>query len=170
VQVSVAGEVFRAVVFFLPAYIANMTPCYLARFGFFKALAYPLDGGRAWSDGRRVLGDGKTLAGIAYGTAIGTAVALAQGGSWAFGAVASLGALAGDVASSFLKRRVGVERGGRVLLLDQLNFVVGGLALLALSGMAPPARTMLILVLVTPPLHLLMNLVGHRLGFKEVPW
>ncbi len=167
---SLPAEILDVFLYFLPAYMANMAPCYMAGFKVFKALAYPLDMGREWTDGRRILGDGKTLAGIVYGAAIGAAVSLFQGNTWLLGFVMAIGALTGDIVGSFLKRRIDVDRGDRTPLLDQLDFVVGGLVVLYLVGWAPPPRTMVILLLITPPLHLLMNYVGYALKYKEVPW
>lgn len=167
---SLPMEVLNAFLYFLPAYMANMAPCYMAHFSFFKALAYPLDMGWEWMDGRRMLGDGKTLAGIVYGAIIGAAVSLGQGETWLLGFVMAIGALMGDLVGSFLKRRIDVGRGERTLLLDQLDFVVGAMVVLYLVGWAPPLRTMVILLLITPPLHLLMNYVGYAFKYKEVPW
>ena len=59
---SYAHQVLQVLYFFLPAYVANMSPV-LVR-GRFKALALPIDGGR-WLWGKRILGDHKTWRGLA---------------------------------------------------------------------------------------------------------
>ena len=96
-----------------------------------------------------------------------------------------LGALVGDAVKSFFKRRTGRERGARWPGFDQLDFVVGSLlfcflvsSLLFALGLVTPhffladftwPRLLVILVL-TPGLHLLVNILGWKLGLKEVPW
>jgi CDP-2,3-bis-(O-geranylgeranyl)-sn-glycerol synthase len=96
----------------------------------------------------------------------------------------ALGALAGDAAVSFLKRRSGRERGSPWIGPDQLDFVVGALA----GGFAGGALATLLgasgnlflelftlpriaaVVIATPALHLLVNYIGWRIGVKDVPW
>ncbi|MFA5869687.1 MAG: CDP-archaeol synthase, partial [Candidatus Bathyarchaeia archaeon] len=51
---------------FLPAYFANAAPVLLHGGG-------PLDGGRNWGDGKRMLGDHKTVWGTLSGVAVGSA-------------------------------------------------------------------------------------------------
>lgn len=95
------------------------------------------------------------------------------------------GALFGDAVKSFFKRRTGRERGAKWPGFDQLDFVAGSLllcllvsTLLALGGAVTPnfflaeftwPRLLVILVL-TPGLHLLVNVIGWKLGLKQVPW
>jgi len=85
------------------------------------------------------------------------------------------GAMAGDIAASFLKRRSGRERGASFPVLDQLDFVAG--ALVAVYLIAPgwaaatftPAVIATVVVL-TPLLHLATNVIGYQLGVKAEPW
>ena len=150
----------------------------------------PIDGGRRWR-GRRLLGDGKTWRGTAAGVLAGAAVAVALnvvrpaaaaglGVDFpAFPPAAAValpaGAMLGDVAGSLLKRRLGRERGAAVPLLDQLDFVAGALGLTALvapawtGGTFTPA-VLLVVVLLTPVLHLVTNAAGYVLGVKREPW
>ncbi|MGY5875092.1 MAG: CDP-2,3-bis-(O-geranylgeranyl)-sn-glycerol synthase [Candidatus Thorarchaeota archaeon] len=55
----------------LPAWIANSTPVLLGG-------GAPMDGGRNFRDGRRILGDGKTIRGFVAGVICGTLVGVAQ--------------------------------------------------------------------------------------------
>lgn len=83
--------------------------------------------------------------------------------------VISVGAMVGDLIASFIKRRSGLKRGARVPLLDQLDFAAGGL--LAVSFFIPlPILTVISIIVMTPPIHKVSNLIGHRVGAKEVPW
>jgi CDP-2,3-bis-(O-geranylgeranyl)-sn-glycerol synthase len=164
----------------LPAYVANAVPVLVGG-------GAPVDGGRTWR-GRRLLGDGKTWRGAAGGVAAGAATAAlldrspaADGPSHlpAFGVRAALalpvGAVVGDAAGSFLKRRAGVERGGSVPGLDQLGFLLAAVAAARLLApeWAREALTVPVLAVagvVTPLLHRGTNVVAHRLGAKAVPW
>ena len=150
----------------------------------------PIDGGRTLG-GRRVLGDGKTWRGTATGTAAGLALALilnavAEPVSTLLGVALpafpvpaavglALGAMCGDIAASFLKRRTGRERGAPLPGLDQIDFVVGALVLAALldtdwftATFTPPV--LLAVVVVTPLLHVGTNAAAYALGLKDEPW
>ncbi len=163
------NTVFAALFFFLPAYIAN----FFAGFGSGR----PLDFGISFLDGRRVFGDGVTIKGVVIGVAIGTSSAAiinmfrisGQPVSVYFAFLLSLGALLGDAFGSFIKRRLGMEHGESAPLLDQLDFVFGGL-FVASFVVALAVDWILVLMFVTPIGHLTVNFVGFRLKMKEVPW
>lgn len=163
------NTVFAALFFFLPAYIAN----FFAGFGSGR----PLDLGISFLDGRRVFGDGVTIKGIVIGVAIGTSSAViinllrssGQPVSVYFAFLLSLGALLGDAFGSFIKRRLGMEPGESAPLLDQLDFVFGGL-FVASFVIALAVDWIVVLMLVTPLGHLAVNFVGFQLKMKEVPW
>ncbi|WP_380680933.1 CDP-2,3-bis-(O-geranylgeranyl)-sn-glycerol synthase [Salinigranum sp. GCM10025319] len=167
----------------LPAYVPN-NAAVLAGGG------RPIDGGRTWG-GRRVLGDGKTWRGTAAGTLAGVALALllnrvapAVGGVLGFALptfplrvalTLAFGAMLGDIAASFLKRRTGRERGAAFPGVDQLDFVVGALGLTAVA--APgwfaatfPLPALLVVLVATPVLHVATNGIAYALGLKDEPW
>ncbi|WP_135663838.1 CDP-2,3-bis-(O-geranylgeranyl)-sn-glycerol synthase [Halorhabdus rudnickae] len=167
----------------LPAYVPN-NAAVLAGGG------RPIDGGRSWG-GRRVLGDGKTWRGTAAGTGAGTVLALAldalaPAASDALGmplpgfplsaAVAlALGAMLGDVAASFIKRRLDRDRGAPVPGLDQLDFVVGALVAAALATPGWFADTftfpvIAVVIVATPLLHVGTNAIAYGLGLKDEPY
>ena len=167
----------------LPAYIPNNVAV-LAGGG------RPIDAGRTWN-GRRILGDGKTWRGTAFGTVAGVVVALllnqlqpaavaATGLSVpTFPLVAAVtlafGAMLGDILASFLKRRTGRERGAAFPGVDQLDFVVVSLVLTAavatewfLAAFTLPV--IVTVLLVTPLLHVTTNAIAYALGLKDEPW
>ncbi|TQV63246.1 MAG: CDP-archaeol synthase [Halothiobacillaceae bacterium] len=85
-----------------------------------RHLALPLDGGRVLADGRPVLGPTKTWRGIFAALLVGTALAPVLGlGTLQGMSIAAL-SMTGDLASSFVKRRLGTPPSGRFMLLDQL--------------------------------------------------
>lgn len=156
----------------------------------------PIDGGRTHKDGRRYLGDGKTWRGLIGGVTLGIIIGLLQDlangfSEWpemSFGDYPSnlivifllpLGALIGDMMGSYLKRRKGIERGEKAPVLDQYDFLIIAMMLIAvlqwpwfyehyLEGLA--ILGLITVVILTPVLHRLTNIIGHRMGKKEVPW
>jgi CDP-2,3-bis-(O-geranylgeranyl)-sn-glycerol synthase len=167
----------------LPAYVPN-NAAVVAGGG------RPVDGGRSMG-GRRLLGDGKTWRGTVAGVIAGVLAALALDfvrdpvGSLlgvalpAFpldaGVGLALGAMLGDMAASFLKRRLGADRGSPVPGLDQLDFVVGALVVAAVVAPAWFAATfdlaaLGVVLIATPVLHVLTNGVAYVVGLKPEPW
>jgi CDP-2,3-bis-(O-geranylgeranyl)-sn-glycerol synthase len=167
----------------LPAYVPN-NAAVLAGGG------RPIDAGRELG-GSRLLGDGKTWRGTAVGTAVGVGLALllnvvtpsveaALGVALptfplqaAFGL--ALGAMLGDIAASFIKRRSGRERGASFPGLDQLDFVVGALLLALLLAPAWTLETftlprVAVVMVVTPLLHVVTNVIAYAIGVKNEPW
>lgn len=174
----------------LPAYFPNP---FAAVFGGGK----PIDGGRVLSDGRRILGDGKTYRGLFAGIFFGLLVGSVQ--IWlnirgfeilgvempAFGSdIASafkvvlalaIGSLFGDMFMSFFKRRLGLKRGAPLPLVDQLDFVLGAWVF---TYLAAPVWFMsnftfwivVTVVVMTPLLHLVTNVIGYLIGVKKEPW
>ncbi len=80
----------------------------------------PLDNGISWLDGRPLLGSHKTLRGLLTSLLGGTALFPLLGWSWQIALTASVLAMAGDLFSSFLKRRGHVSSGHDVLIFDHL--------------------------------------------------
>jgi CDP-2,3-bis-(O-geranylgeranyl)-sn-glycerol synthase len=83
-------------------------------------LACPLDGGLTFFDGHRLLGRSKTLRGVVAAVLATTAAAPLIGLSVTAGALAGAGAMAGDVFSSFVKRRLRLPPSSRATGLDQI--------------------------------------------------
>ncbi len=167
----------------LPAYVPN-NAAVLAGGG------RPIDGGRVLG-GARLLGDGKTWRGAIVGILAGVAVALllnavvvsARGLLGVelprFSPTAAVGlptgAILGDIAASFLKRRTGRKRGAPFPGVDQLDFVVGALVVTALVapawfGMVFTPTIILVVLLVTPLLHIGTNGLAYWAGLKDEPW
>lgn len=174
--------------FMLPAYLANVSALV---FGGGK----PLDLGQNFSDGRRIIGNGVTWRGTIIGTLIGTFIGIIQGSVAAYygnifnlipgvtiipgpiptsilqGAIIGLflggGALIGDAAGSFVKRRIGIERGKPAPLLDQLDFVVGALIFASLI-VSIPINMIILILIISIVLHLLTNMIAYLIGMKDV--
>lgn len=99
--------------------LANGAPV-VAKKLFGGRFAGPLDGGARFFDGRPLLGRSKTIRGIAAALIATSLGAPLIGVAPATGALAAAGAMAGDLLSSFTKRRLGMVASSRALGLDQV--------------------------------------------------
>jgi CDP-2,3-bis-(O-geranylgeranyl)-sn-glycerol synthase len=167
----------QAIWFILPAYAANAFPTLLNG-------KKPLDFNRKLNK-KRVLGNGKTiegtLGGVYFGFFIGLIQIYVQGfvpAEWNLGLaemtipliiLLSTGALTGDIFGSFIKRRLNIKRGESAPLLDQLVFLV--FAIISASFIFHVRiEIILILLVITPPIHLITNIVGYVAKVKKTPW
>ncbi|WP_269479040.1 CDP-2,3-bis-(O-geranylgeranyl)-sn-glycerol synthase [Methanococcoides burtonii] len=174
----------------LPAYLPNP---FAALFGGGR----PIDNGKTMSDGRRILGDGKTYRGFFVGLIFGALAGLMQmqllekypvlfgvelptfgtGGSNTTILIFALavGSLFGDMFMSFFKRRMGLKRGAPLPVIDQLDFVLGALIFAYLASPVWFAeqftfKVIAVILIITPLLHLATNVVGYFIGVKKEPW
>lgn len=99
--------------------VANGAPVVAARLcrGWCDA---PIDRGATWRDGRRLLGGSKTFRGVAAALACTAAAAPVLGFGAEAGLLVAAAAMAGDLLSSFVKRRLGFLSHGEAPGLDQL--------------------------------------------------
>ena len=159
----------QALIFIFPAYCANAVPV-LAGGG------SPMDFGRNFFDGRRIFGNNKTFRGFFFGWIVGILVGLVEVlifGSIPYGTVFSilipLGALCGDIAGAFLKRRLDIAPGGLLPIVDQVNFVIGAL-LFSLPLNIVTWQLAVTVIVITPPIHLFTNFLAFKLKLKSNPW
>lgn len=167
---TVVSHVVRLLYFMAPAYAANMAPPFVR---YWKGWNRPLSG--------RWLGEHKTVIGVGIGVLAAVTVTFIQ--SWlarpgalvaydewaALGVRFGVGAMAGDCAKSFVKRRLGVAPGDPWVPWDQVDFALGALALVwgqaALSWVDLPA-----ILLLTAAGHILVNHLGYWIGIRDVKW
>jgi CDP-2,3-bis-(O-geranylgeranyl)-sn-glycerol synthase len=169
---TVALEIFYALYYIFPAYCANGAP---VLFGGGK----PIDGGKTFRDGRPLFGPHKTVRGFVFGILIGTFVGWVQEvygptvglpkGSVVLGFVLSLGALMGDLLGSFIKRRMKLKSGAHLPVSDQLDFMLMAL-LFSLPVQPPTLMYALIIIVLTAPIHLMVNFMAYLLRLKKTPW
>jgi CDP-diglyceride synthetase len=99
--------------------IANGAPVIAKKLGG-RRTAFPLDFGLAFFDGRPVFGPSKTIRGIMASILVTTASAPLVGLEPAIGAIVAGTAMAGDLFSSFVKRRLNLPPSSQALGLDQI--------------------------------------------------
>lgn len=99
--------------------VANGTPVILKRI-WGDRFSYPLDGGLKLWDGRRLLGQSKTIRGVLSSIVVTSACAPVIGLEWPIGAIVGSASMIGDLLSSFLKRRLRLAPSSRATGLDQI--------------------------------------------------
>lgn len=173
--------VLEVLYFFVPAYLANMSPVLVGRW--FSALAVPIDGGRTlW--GKRILGDHKTWRGLLAGIIVGTVVFELQRLAYTAGLardlalidyaaypvlpglLLGLGTGVGDAVKSFFKRRINIAPGASWLGFDQLDFLVGAYVFVSVVYMPPLLPALLCLPVVFLG-SVVFTTLGYWLGVKE---
>ncbi len=178
--------ILGAVYFMLPAYVANLS-------GLAFGGGTPVDGGKNFRDGRRIIGNGVTWKGCINGTILGTVVGIVLGiigtyfgdlstltggvldlhvygsviGGLILGFLMAFGALLGDAIGSFIKRRIGLQSGEPAPIMDQLDFVLGAL-ILSLLVVQISWSLFIVIALISIILHLASNTIAYLLGIKDV--
>jgi CDP-2,3-bis-(O-geranylgeranyl)-sn-glycerol synthase len=99
--------------------LANGTPV-IAKKVFGDRYSYPLDANLTFADGRPIFGRSKTIRGVALALLVTTAGAPVIGLAWQIGLLVGSFAMAGDLFSSFCKRRLGLPSSSRASGLDQI--------------------------------------------------
>ena len=99
--------------------LANGGPV-IAKLVLASHLATPLDGNLVLADGRPLFGPSKTARGVMVAVLVTTACAPLIGLEFKIGAMVGTTAMAGDLFSSFLKRRLGLVPSSRATGLDQI--------------------------------------------------
>ena len=130
--------------------------------------AAPVDGGRRWRDGRPVFGVSKTWRGLLAGLLGCALCAPLMGLTLVFGAVYAALALGGDLISSFIKRRQGLDASARASGLDQLPESALPVFFAWLSLDLPAWQAMgVVLLFVTG--NMLSSPLLYRLGIRKRP-
>ncbi|MEM3608869.1 MAG: CDP-2,3-bis-(O-geranylgeranyl)-sn-glycerol synthase [Candidatus Bathyarchaeia archaeon] len=163
--------IIEALMFILPAYCANALPVITGG-------GIPLDFGKSFIDGKPIFGRNKTFRGFFSALVVGTVVGFAENAflnypnnvqGFQFGFLLSFGALVGDLTGAFIKRRLGLAPGELLPVMDQIDFIVGALLFALPLGIVSWELTLVVLI-ITPPIHLLTNFAAYKLGLKSNPW
>ena len=167
-EMGIIELIIEALKFIFPAYCANAIPVITGG-------GYPIDFVKNFFDGKPILGKNKTFQGFFSGLIIGTTVGLVESAFFSypflFGLLLSLGALFGDLAGAFVKRRIGLAPGELLPVIDQIDFIIGAILFsFPLSLQILSWELILAVLIVTPPIHLLTNFAAYKLGLKNNPW
>jgi CDP-2,3-bis-(O-geranylgeranyl)-sn-glycerol synthase len=153
-----------------PAYLANMTPPFTR---FWHGWNPPIS--------ERWFGSHKTVVGVLGAIAVAVAATGAQAAvawdaslvpyaHWAVvGLLLGAGSMGGDLAKSFVKRRLGIAPGQSWIPFDQLDFVLGALVLIAAWARLSWADIGAVLI-VSFAADIVVNHVAHWLGIRETKW
>lgn len=174
---------------FLPAGLANVTPIFAARIPGLQRFDLPVDLGRS-VDNIRLLGPNKTWRGLIAGVAVASFVfwlqqlAVANSAAlaaavnstseptllpyWLLGPLLAIGALVGDLVKSFIKRRSGIAPGRPWFPYDQVDSILGAIAL-SLLVIRLPLATYAISLLLWTAIQMASQYIGYWLRIKERP-
>jgi len=148
--------------------VANGAPI-LARRLLRHRLYRPIDGGLILADGQPLLGASKTWRGLFASLLLTAVMAWLLGLSFAFGLLFAALTMSGDLLTSFIKRRLGMQASSMALGFDYLLE-----SLLPVAVLAVPLGLALIEVIVIVLLFLVLALFLSRflywLGVRKQPY
>ncbi|MEM0094712.1 MAG: CDP-2,3-bis-(O-geranylgeranyl)-sn-glycerol synthase [Candidatus Micrarchaeaceae archaeon] len=154
------------IIYILPAYVANGAP---VLFGGGR----PIDGNKKLF-GKPIFGKHKTIRGLIAGLLAGFVFAAIEGlflpYMLAIGIFESVGTHVGDLLGSFVKRRLDIQPGTGVAILDQYTFLFFAVFLALPFGHLPDIYGLVFIVVFTGILHKLTNVGAYLLRLKKVPW
>lgn len=156
---------FEALILLL---VANGTPVLASKYlGNFAA--WPLDANLRTANGKPLLGESKTIRGLVLAVFATVISAGIFGLGWQLGALVGALSMAGDLFSSFTKRRLGMPSGSQAPGLDQVPE-----ALLPLAVCAAPLGLQWYEVLIVTGLFWLLEVqlsrVLYPLHIRKHPW
>ena len=160
--------IFRVIVFL---FLANCLPV-LAQRVTGERLNYPIDGGRLWLDNKPLLGQNKTIRGVAASIAGGVVACGLLGQPWWLGGVVAALSMVGDLTSSFIKRRLNVPIGGDLFPLDHLlEALFPVLFLVPILLLSWPQVLLIVIsfVLIAFPSTLWWKYIIHRAPIENYP-
>lgn len=173
-----------------PVVLAGVIHCVVIKWDVVPWLAQPVDGGRRFR-GAPLLGENKTWRGVTvmsaactFGVLVQTAlyrlpafrslstVDYSTATSLALGVALGLGYSLGELPNSFVKRRLGIQPGGRAAgasrvqyVADQGDSVIG--AMVALAFFVDSAALLAVVACLGFGLHIVMDQILYAVGVKH---
>lgn len=178
--------ILKSILYFLPGYMANAVPVILCRFKLFEFMNVRCDFGYELG-GEDLLGKTKTIRGIVGGAIGGVITAVCcfyllnmpelkflsvyDGNVYNFmiiGFLMGLGEGLGDLIKSFFKRRLHIKSSAPFFPFDQTSFL--GALFLSFLVFVPPVEVILTIVILSPTIPVIANIVAYKMGWKKVWW
>jgi len=166
-----------ALLFFLPAGVANATPVIANKIPLVNKWATPVDFGLSLR-GKRLLGDNKTWRGIFTATLLAGVTGWllyplvtndqSRGAVFGLSLLMGFGAMLGDSVESFIKRKRNVPAGHSWFPFDQIDYIIGGLVLVAPFADIS-AKTLGLIFVTYFTLHLASAYFAYLIGLKDRP-
>ena len=148
--------------------VANGAPIILRRL-LHKRWAAAIDFGFRLADGNPLFGASKTWRGVTGAIVFTAVAAVVLGYPVATGALVAVYAVAGDLISSFIKRRLGMAPSSMAPLLDQVPETLFP-AIMLRHSFGLDAQAIMILVGVFVIVELILSLVLFKLGIRNRPY
>ncbi len=134
-----------------------------------KKLSIALDAGLLFTDGQPIFGTSKTVRGVAASIVATTSAALVIGQSLAIGLLVGAVAMTGDLASSFLKRRLRLAATSRLFGLDHIpEALLPALVLAAISDLTTTNAVVITAIFVL--LATIISPLLHTFGIRKQPY
>src|SRR3989338_4014588 len=182
---SLITLIISSLYFMLPAYLANMSAEVFSRIISSKInfLAQPIDNNQKWQ-AKPLFGSHKTWGGLLYASITGIVVFFIQqklfiyssikqvslidysSASLLLGFLLGFGAIMGGLVKSFFKRRTNIPPGKPWIPFDQLDFLAGAV-IFSLPMIILNWQNYLVIFLVTPFLHILINRIGYYINIRK---
>jgi len=167
--------------FMIPAYFSNMAPVISKKI--FKSLAIPID---LNIGNKPIFGKNKTFRGLIFGVLFAVIIAYLQFilysnnifvnisvvdySNWfLIGFILGFGAIFGDLAKSFFKRRMNYEPGEPFIPFDQTDFAIGAL-IFAYPLVVLPLTKVITILLLSFILHIAVNHFAFYTGIRREKW
>lgn len=148
-------------------------------------LAIPIDFNKKIA-GKPIFGKNKTIRGFMVGIICSILIAYLQNIAYKneffpnlylyyhpqwllIGFLMGFGALFGDAAESFIKRRLNMKPGSSLIPFDQIDHVIGALLLVSLE-IKISIEIWIIALIITFFLHILVNFVAFFLKMRDTMW
>lgn len=154
----------QALYFALPIYLANITPVFSKKLNLFNI---PIN--------KKLFGSHKTYQGFIFGILMAILVTFIQyrlnlqislldySNFLLIGFLFGFGALFGDLIKSYFKRKLKIKPGNPWTPFDQLDFLIGSLVFISLVYI-PSLKIILILLIITPIGHIVVNYISYYFG------
>ncbi len=172
------GELFEIILeslwFMLPAYAATIIPLYVKKI---KILSMPIN--------KKLFGKNKTYRGFLFGILIAMFTIYLQNIFYIkyfviralsiiyydrtnyllIGFLMGFGALFGDLAKSFFKRKKGIKEGKQWFPFDNLDYVIGTLIFVSIIFI-PSIEYLIAIIILSPLLHYIISKLAIKLSLR----